>query len=72
VARSRSPAGKQPGGPEIGLKPEGSVTLELEVGEALPLARRLAAEAGMRGINRQDDAVGPVLAIGIASIGLDR
>jgi predicted RNA-binding Zn ribbon-like protein len=33
--------------PQIGLKPDGSITLELEVGEEMPLARRLAAEAAL-------------------------
>jgi predicted RNA-binding Zn ribbon-like protein len=33
--------------PQLGLKPDGGIKLELEVGEELPLARRLAAEAAL-------------------------
>jgi predicted RNA-binding Zn ribbon-like protein len=33
--------------PQFGLKPDGSITLALEVGEELPLVRRLAAEAAL-------------------------
>lgn len=33
--------------PHIGLTPEGSITLELAVGEKLPLARRLGADAAL-------------------------
>ena len=33
--------------PHIGLKPDGRINLDLHVGEDLPLARRLAAEAAL-------------------------
>jgi predicted RNA-binding Zn ribbon-like protein len=43
--------------PQLRLKPDGSMTLELEVGEEVPLARRLAAEAAL-GLSRALDQYG--------------
>ena len=43
--------------PHIRLIPDGRVTLELDVGEELPLARRLAAEAAL-GLSRALDQYG--------------